>query len=150
MQEDSDPESNRHACEEPRRHHGRKEEAHPGVKSSSKHRAAKRPDKPLYMPRAARQRLSLQQEPAEEAASAASSRSDSEDSSSLTVAGHEHLAAVAPPSSRDHATEQPPLPDECLPPLADLTLQEEEEEQQESLPGTLDEDLLNKVEINHP
>lgn len=144
MQEDTDPESNSNVCEEPQRRHGRKAEPRHKTKPSSQHRAAKRPDKLLYTPRAARERLSSQQEPPAEAASTTSSTSDCENS--ITAAGHEHLPAASP-SSPGHVTEQPPLPDESLPPLADLTVQEEETEQ-ESLPETLDGDLMNEVNFN--
>lgn len=146
VQEDSDPESNSNVCEEQQRRDGRKQEAHHRPKSSSQHRAARRPDKLLYMPRAARERLSLQQEPSAEAASAPSRGSDSGNSGSSPAVGQERLPA-ATPSSPGHAAEEPLPPDECLPPLADLTVQEDEKEQ-ESLPETLDGDLMNEVKIH--
>lgn len=148
VQEDNDPESNSNVCEELQRRDGRKAEPRHKTKLSSQHRAAKRPDKLLYTPRAARERLSSQQEPPAEAASTTSSTSNCENS--VTAAGRKHLPAASP-SSPGHVIEQPPLPDESLPPLADLTVQEEETEQ-ESLPETLDGDLMNEIKahVNDP
>ncbi|XP_022600730.1 R3H and coiled-coil domain-containing protein 1 [Seriola dumerili] len=61
IEEDSDLESNNSLCEEPLRS---KEEmdgfAKPKTSIPSRSRGPKRPDKPLYMPRAARERLSSQ------------------------------------------------------------------------------------------
>ncbi|XP_040014563.1 R3H and coiled-coil domain-containing protein 1 isoform X2 [Xiphias gladius] len=61
IEEDSDLESNNSLCEEPLR--SRKEMdgfAKPKSSIPSRSRGPKRPDKPLYMPRAARERLSVQ------------------------------------------------------------------------------------------
>lgn len=61
VEEDSDLESNSSLCEEPLSVKGEREvniKPRPTVPPRS--RAPKRPDKPLYMPRAARERLSLQ------------------------------------------------------------------------------------------
>ncbi|XP_075870340.1 R3H and coiled-coil domain-containing protein 1 isoform X2 [Nelusetta ayraudi] len=153
VEEDSDPEINSNVCEEPQRSNGRKQKAHPRAKSSSQHRAAKRPDKPLYMPRAARERLSLQNlpEPSVEAASpplasTTSSKSDSENTNSLTAVGHEHLP-TAPHSSPSYDTEQPLLPDESLSPFADLTVREDEEDQ-ELISETLDRDAMNEIKAH--
>ncbi|XP_018527042.1 R3H and coiled-coil domain-containing protein 1, partial [Lates calcarifer] len=61
IEEDSDLESNNSSCEEPPRN---REEmgslAKPKSSIPTRSRGPKRPDKPLYMPRAARERLSLQ------------------------------------------------------------------------------------------
>lgn len=70
VEEDIESESNYSLCEEPHRSKSREEEANAKPKSSvlSRSRGLKRPDKPLYMPRAVRERLSLKnsQEPSEE------------------------------------------------------------------------------------
>ncbi|XP_029357971.1 R3H and coiled-coil domain-containing protein 1 [Echeneis naucrates] len=59
IEEDSDLESNNSLCEEPLR--GREDtDGKPKSSIPSRSRGPKRPDKPLYMPRAARERLSLQ------------------------------------------------------------------------------------------
>ena len=63
VEEDGDLESNNSFYEEPLRSRGKEEaEGNAKPKSSivSRGRGPKRPDKPLYMPRAARERLSLQ------------------------------------------------------------------------------------------
>lgn len=58
---DEDPESNSSFWEEPATSKDRKhEEAKPKAANQAHHRGPKRPDKPLYMPRAVRERLSLQ------------------------------------------------------------------------------------------
>lgn len=70
VDEDINSESSYSFCEEALRSRSREEESNARPKSSllSRSRGPKRPDKPLYMPRAARERLSLQnpQEPAGE------------------------------------------------------------------------------------
>lgn len=61
VEEDSDLEINNSLCEEPPRSREEMEgNAKPKSSISSRSRGPKRPDKPLYMPRAARERLSLQ------------------------------------------------------------------------------------------
>ena len=110
MEEDSDLESNNSLCEEPLKS---REEVEGGAKSkpsiTSRSRTPKRPDKPLYMPRVARERLSLKssheptahQEPPSPAScssSCISSSSDScschettENTTSSTTSGQESL-----------------------------------------------------------
>ncbi|XP_071376614.1 R3H and coiled-coil domain-containing protein 1 isoform X1 [Centroberyx affinis] len=66
VEEDSDLESNSSFCDESPRPRGREEmerAAKPKSSSSLRNRRPKRPDKPLYMPRAARERLSFQNSP---------------------------------------------------------------------------------------
>lgn len=151
MQEDAgDPESNSNVCnEEPRRRDGRKAESRHRTKPSSQHRAARRPDKLLYTPRAARERLSSQQEPPAEASQASTASVTADSENSVAAAEHQPPPAASPSSPGRHVTERPALPDECLPPLADLTVQEEEAEQ-ESLPEKLDGELMNEVKIDCP
>lgn len=61
MEEDSDLESNNSMCEEISRSREETDNLAPPKPSiPSRNRAPKRPDKPIYMPRAARERLSLQ------------------------------------------------------------------------------------------
>ncbi|KAF7668586.1 hypothetical protein LDENG_00002000 [Lucifuga dentata] len=61
VEEDSDLESNSNLCEESLRGSGELvSDSKPKSSDSSRKRGPKRPDKPLYMPRAARERLSLQ------------------------------------------------------------------------------------------
>lgn len=151
----SDPEINVSVSEEPQRSHGRKEGAHPRAKSSSQARGARRPDKPLYMPRAAREGLSVQnlQEPsAEQASSTAaafstSSQPDPENTGCSTAKGHERLP-TGPDSSPSRSTEQPLVLDESLSPFADLTLRQEETDQ-EVLPEKLDKDVMNEVSLQN-
>lgn len=143
-------------CEEPLRSNGRKEEAKRRAKSSSQNRGAKRPDKPLYMPRAARERLSLQnsqKEPSAEqgsstpaSSSSISSTSDSENTKPSSPAGHEHLPTTTD-SSLKHVTEQPQPPDQSLSSFADLTL-EEEEKDKELLSEVLDRDITDEVNLH--
>lgn len=62
-EEDIDLESNSSFCEDPLTSRSREEKegnAKPKSSNPSRSRGPKRPDKPLYMPRAARERLSLQ------------------------------------------------------------------------------------------
>lgn len=64
VEDDSDVESNSGFCEEPLRSSGEVVgDYKPKSLDSSRKRGPKRPDKPLYMPRAARERLSLQNPP---------------------------------------------------------------------------------------
>ncbi|KAM7422167.1 hypothetical protein PAMA_010305 [Pampus argenteus] len=58
VEEDSDLEGNNSVCEEPPR--SRQETGVNAKPKSSRSRGPKRPDKPLYMPRASRERLNLQ------------------------------------------------------------------------------------------
>ncbi|XP_051272521.1 R3H and coiled-coil domain-containing protein 1 [Dicentrarchus labrax] len=64
VEEDVDLEGNNSLCEEPlarsKRREGIEGDAKPKSSNVSRSRGPKRPDKPLYMPRAARERLSLQ------------------------------------------------------------------------------------------
>ncbi|XP_028261957.1 R3H and coiled-coil domain-containing protein 1 [Parambassis ranga] len=61
VEEDSELESNNSSCEEPQSNKWEMEDnVKPKPSVPTRSRAAKRPDKPLYMPRAARERLSLQ------------------------------------------------------------------------------------------
>lgn len=61
VEEDSDLKSNNSSCEEPQSNKWEMEDnVKPKPSVPTRSRAAKRPDKPLYMPRAARERLSLQ------------------------------------------------------------------------------------------
>lgn len=64
VDEDADSGPEVSLCDEPARFHRQKEgETKAKPSASSQSRAPKRPDQPLYMPRAARQRLSLQNSP---------------------------------------------------------------------------------------
>lgn len=156
VEEDIDSESSCHLCEEPLRSNGRKEEANPRAKSSSQNRGAKRPDKPLYMPRAARERLSLQnsqKEPSAEqgsstpaSSSSISSKCDLENTKPSSTAGHEHLP-TATDSSLNHVTEQPQVPEQPLSSFADLTL-EEEEKDKELFSEVLDRDITDEVNLH--
>lgn len=155
VEEDIDSESSYHLCEEPVRSNGRKEEANPRAKPSSQNRGAKRPDKPLYMPRAARERLSLrnsQKEPSAEQGSSTpasstsiSSKCDSENARPSSPAGHEHIPTTDP--SLNHVAEQPQAPDQSLSALADLTL-EEEEKDTELFSEVLDRDITDEVNLH--
>ncbi|KAM3877932.1 R3H and coiled-coil domain-containing protein 1-like [Diretmus argenteus] len=67
VEEDSDLESNNSLCEElpkPRSRRVAERVSKPKSSTSLRNRGPKRPDKPLYMPRAARERLSFQNVPA--------------------------------------------------------------------------------------
>lgn len=155
VEEDIDSESSYHLCEEPQRSNGRKEEANRRAKSSSQNRGAKRPDKPLYMPRAARERLSLQnslKEPSAEQGSSTpalsssiSSKCDSENTKPSSSAGHEHIPTTD--SSLNHVTEQPQAADQSLSSFADLTL-EEEEKDKELFSEVLDRDITDEVNLH--
>lgn len=155
VEEDIDSESSYHLCEEPLRSNGRKEEANRRAKSSSQNRAAKRPDKPLYMPRAARERLSLQnslKEPLAEqgsstpaSSSSICSKCDSENTKPSSSAGHEHIPTTD--SSLNYVTEQPQAVDQSLSSFADLTL-EEEEKDKDLLSEVLDRDITDEVKLH--
>ncbi|XP_045931919.1 R3H and coiled-coil domain-containing protein 1 [Micropterus dolomieu] len=116
VEEDSELESNNSLCEELLRSRSREEmegNAKPKSLIPSRNRGPKRPDKPLYLPRAARERLSLQNSkgpsadqvssgPASSNCSCISSSSDScscpettENSKSLSTSRQETLPSVA-------------------------------------------------------
>lgn len=176
-EEDIESESNYSLCEEPLRGKRREEEANAKPKSSvlSRSRGPKRPDKPLYMPRAVRERLSIQnsQEPSgeQELSSPASSSysctssspepcscpATTENTKSSSSAAHDRL-----PDATDcvlsHATDSPVLCqqahetepqiwDQSLSSFADMTL-EEDEKDKEFLSSVPYRDLTDEVSLH--
>lgn len=131
VEEDSDLEGNNSVHEEPScRKVGNNVEPKPSIPSRS--RTSKRPDKPLYMPRAARERLSLQadKEPPSSACCNSTSTNASSDSRSCSETTEDTCRQKASPSLADGILD--PSSDNLMPcPLEEeqklvLGLQEDE------------------------
>ncbi|XP_070815387.1 R3H and coiled-coil domain-containing protein 1 [Chaetodon trifascialis] len=177
VEEDIDLESNNDSCEEPLRCR-RREEMEDNVKPKSsivsRSRGPKRPDKPLYMPRAARQRLSLQnsegllgdQEPPSPASSSYSCISSSscfspgttENTESSSTSTQECLPSVtdcvanqvsdSPVLCPQTLHEAEPLVwDQNLSCFADMTL-EEDEKDKEDLPHVPCQDVTEEIKAH--
>ncbi|XP_076005888.1 R3H and coiled-coil domain-containing protein 1, partial [Genypterus blacodes] len=148
VEEDSDLESSSFYEEPPRSSEDLVSDTKPKASDSHKKRGPKRPDKPLYMPRAARQRLSLQSgsgppggsHTSAEASSSCSCISTSSDSCSCSDAAESTQSSS---SGADTVCEkkqdlelslqeaEPPAWDQTLSHLTALTLEEDEEEEQD-------------------
>lgn len=177
VEEDFESESNYSLCEEPLRSKSRGEEANAKPKSSvpSRSRGPKRPDKPLYMPRAVRERLSIQnsQEPSAEhelsspASSSYSCTSSSpeacscpattENTKSWSSTTHDCLpdatdcvlshAADSPVLCQQEHEAEPQVWDQSLSSFADMTL-EEDEKDKDFLSSVPYRDLTDKVSLH--
>lgn len=135
MEEDSDLESNNTMCEEiPRSREEMENLATPKSSITSRNRAPKRPDKPLYMPRAARERLSLQnsQEPTayKELSSPSSSSCISSSSDSRSCCD---TTDSTDSSSTSRQESQPIVADRILNHTAEISVHCPQEEKQKLL-----------------
>ncbi|XP_041804881.1 R3H and coiled-coil domain-containing protein 1 [Chelmon rostratus] len=161
VEEDTDLESNNGLCEEPLKCRSREEMEYnvkPKASIMSRSRGPKRPDKPLYMPRAARERLSLQNSeglsgdqelpsPASSSYSCISSSSDScpcpettENTKSSSTPRQEcppsvtdciaNEVADSPQVQTLHEAE-PLVWDQSLSSFTDMTLEEDEEDKED-------------------
>lgn len=176
-EEDIETEGNYSLCEEPLRSKSREEEPNAKPKSSvlSRSRGPKRPDKPLYMPRAVRERLSIKnsQEPSGEqelsspASSSYSCTSSSpetcscpvttENTKSSSSATHDCLpdatdcvlsqAADSPVLCQQAHEAEPQVWDQSLSSFADMTL-EEDEQDKEFLSSVPFRDLTDEVSLH--
>lgn len=157
VEEDGDWESNSSLCAEPLR--SREEmDGHARPKSSipSRSRGPKRPDKPLYMPRAARERLCLQNSqgttgdqelpsPASSSCSCISSSSDSclctettEKTKSSSTLRQECLPSVAEGVLNHVADSSALIWEQTVSSLADMALEEDEKDKEDTCTDTDD------------
>ncbi|XP_029006386.1 R3H and coiled-coil domain-containing protein 1 [Betta splendens] len=142
VEEDRELDSNISACEDALRH---KEEMENGYKPKhsvpSRNRGSKRPDKPLYMPRAARERLSLQnaQESTAESCPSCSSCVNSLSDS------HNDTADATNSSSTSSQGSQPSVEASIISLTAEMSLHcPREEDQDRDQSGSCQSDMTRK------
>uniref|UniRef100_A0A3B3BLC9 R3H domain and coiled-coil containing 1 n=1 Tax=Oryzias melastigma TaxID=30732 RepID=A0A3B3BLC9_ORYME len=162
VDEDSDSDHEDGMCEKPPRFHRQKEErtkVRPSVPAQS--RTPKRPDQPLYMPRAARHRLSLQSSPAGRKESQSSARHPVS-VSGPSQSGYDHEAAESdadtsgnnsascpqqerPPSELSVCHREDPVLEQTQSCLSELSLEQREDAETESSDQSREMDYLTKL-----
>ncbi|RVE72549.1 hypothetical protein OJAV_G00039850 [Oryzias javanicus] len=162
VDEDTDSDHEDGVCEKPPRFHGHKTErrkTRPSVPAQS--RTPKRPDQPLYMPRAARHRLSLQSSPAESRESL-SAACHPVSISGPSQSGYDHAAAESDadtsgnssasclqeerqPSELSLCDREDPVLERTQSCLSELSLEKKEDAETESSDQSRQTDYLNKL-----